>query len=69
MPKTSPFELLDAGHFMRRIGTDREQKHDRRFAGRLISGQINILYRAAREAEDYEWMEQLDKELRWLECL
>lgn len=61
--------IIDAGHFLRRVGETTERKSDRRFAAVLLTWQFRHKWEAAREAGDYDLLDQLDRDWRMLECL
>lgn len=62
-------EVIDAGHFLQRIGTDEERPNDRRFAAALATMCLTHAYREARAAGDYEALAHLDREWAMVNAL
>lgn len=61
--------VIDAGYFLRRVGEPDERPRDRHFCYRIGRWELDARWRAARAARDYEAMDSLEREERWLECL
>lgn len=62
-------DILDASYFLHRVGEPDERPKDRAFAAKLGTMVLRYRFRLAREAGDYERMDDLEREFRYIECL
>lgn len=61
--------VISVSTFLERIGTDRERKKDRHFAYHMSMWAWRRKWRAAKEANDYEAMDFLDRQLEVLNAI
>jgi hypothetical protein len=61
--------IISAGSFLERVGTDHERRHDRRFCYELAQWGLRTRWRIAEEAEDYATLAHLSRQWTALESL
>ena len=61
--------LIDIDFYVARIGTKAERKHDRRFLFGLYRMKWQWMMKAAREADDFDAMTQLNRDYEMVAAL
>lgn len=61
--------IIDASHFLKRVGTDAELPKDRKHCATLLRWQHRYNWRKAKADGDYERMERLERDWAMIECL